>query len=78
MKMITRIVLKDLIRKKQKEIKPEINVNVREKIIAYVHNKGYEMELILIHIEGIEYLNMVTQEMLKDLQSRLDALRRFL
>ncbi len=42
-----RIVLKDLILKKQKEIKPDINVNVREKIIAYVHNKGYEMELIL-------------------------------
>jgi len=42
-----RKVLKDLISKKQKEIKPDRNFNVREKIITYVHNKGYEMELIL-------------------------------
>lgn len=40
-------VLRDLILKKQKEIKPEKDLNIREKIITFVQGKGYEIELIL-------------------------------
>src|ERR1035437_2390264 len=39
-------VLRDLILKKQKEIKPEKDLNIREKIITFAQGKGYEMELI--------------------------------
>jgi regulatory protein len=47
-------VLKDLILKKQKEIKPDKEFNVREKIINFVHNKGYEMELILSALKELK------------------------
>ncbi len=47
-------VLKDLILKKQKEIKPDKDSNVREKIISFVHNKGYEMELILSTLKELK------------------------
>ena len=40
-------ILRDLIQKKQKEIIPEKNMNIREKIITFANGKGYEMELIL-------------------------------
>ena len=40
-------VLRNLILKKQKEIKPEKDLNIREKIITFANGKGYEMELIL-------------------------------
>ena len=42
-----RRVLRDLIRKKRKEIKPEKDLNIREKIITFAQGKGYETELIL-------------------------------
>jgi regulatory protein len=47
-------VLKDLILKKQKEIKPDKDFNVREKIINFVHNKGYEMELIISALKELK------------------------
>jgi len=40
-------VLMDLIRKKQKEIKQDNNPIIREKIIAFVYDKGYEIEKIV-------------------------------
>ncbi len=40
-------VLTRMIVKKKQEIKPEKNLNVREKIITFVNNKGYEMNMIL-------------------------------
>jgi regulatory protein len=49
-----RQVLHDLIRKKQKEIKPEKNLNIREKIITFVSGKGYEMELIITALKELK------------------------
>ena len=47
-------VLRDLIRKKQKEIIPEKDLNIREKIITFVQGKGYEMELILAALKELK------------------------
>jgi regulatory protein len=41
------MVLEDLLRKKRKEIKPEKDLNIRDKLITFAHGKGFEMELIL-------------------------------
>jgi regulatory protein len=46
--------LKDLILKKQKEIKADNDFNKREKIIAFVYGKGYETELILSAIKELK------------------------
>ena len=42
-----RQVLKDLILRKEKELKPEKNFTKRQKIINFVNGKGYEINLIL-------------------------------
>jgi regulatory protein len=47
-------ILRDLIRKKQKEITPENDLNIREKIITFVQGKGYEMELILTALKELK------------------------
>jgi regulatory protein len=47
-------VLRELIRKKQKEIKPEKDLNIREKIITFAQGKGYEMELILTALKELK------------------------
>ena len=47
-------ILRDLIQKKQKEIIPEKNMNIREKIITFVQGKGYEMELILTALKELK------------------------
>jgi len=47
-------VLCDLILKKQKEIKPEKDLNIREKIITFAQGKGYEMELILTALKELK------------------------
>lgn len=47
-------VLRDLIQRKQKEIIPEKNLNIREKIITFVQGKGYEMELILTTLKELK------------------------
>ncbi len=47
-------VLRDLILKKQKDIKPEKDLNIREKIITFVQGKGYEMELILTALKELK------------------------
>jgi len=47
-------VLRDLILKKQKEIKPEKDLNIREKIITFVQGKGFEMELILTALKELK------------------------
>ncbi len=47
-------VLRDLIRKKRKIIKPEKDLNIREKIITFVNGKGYEMELILTALKELK------------------------
>ena len=47
-------VLRDLILKKQKEIKPEKALNIREKIITFAQGKGYEMELILTALKELK------------------------
>ena len=47
-------VLRDLIRKKRKIIKPEKDLNIREKIITFVNGKGYEIELILIALKELK------------------------
>jgi len=49
-----RRVLHDLILKKLKEIKPEKDLNIREKIITFVNGKGYEMELILTALKELK------------------------
>ena len=49
-----RRVLRDLILKKQKEIKPEKDLNIREKIITFVQGKGYEMEMILTALKELK------------------------
>jgi len=40
-------VLKEMILRKQKEFKPEKDLNIREKILNFALGKGYEMDLIL-------------------------------
>ena len=47
-------ILRELIRKKQKEITPEKDLNIREKIITFVQGKGYEMELILTALKELK------------------------
>jgi regulatory protein len=47
-------VLKDLITKKQGELKPDKDLNIREKIIAFVQAKGYETELIITTIKKLK------------------------
>ena len=47
-------VLRDLIQRKQKEIIPEKNLNIREKIITFVQGKGYEMELIFTALKELK------------------------
>ena len=47
-------ILRDLIRKKQKGITPEKDLNIREKIITFVQGKGYEMELILTALKELK------------------------
>ena len=47
-------VLKELILKKQREIKPEKENNIRERIISYVYSKGYEMDLILSTLKELK------------------------
>jgi regulatory protein len=47
-------VLKDLIKKKQGELKPDKDLNIREKIIAFVQAKGYETELIINAIKELK------------------------
>ena len=47
-------VLRDLILKKRKLIKPEKDLNIREKIITFVNGKGYEMELILAALKELK------------------------
>jgi regulatory protein len=47
-------ILRDLIRKKQKEITPEKDLNIREKIITFVLGKGYEIELILTALKELK------------------------
>jgi len=49
-----RRVLRDLIRKKRKEIKPEKDLNIREKIITFAQGKGYETELILTALKELK------------------------
>jgi regulatory protein len=70
--------LKELMVHKFDEIKSDKNVNIREKIINFAYGKGYEMELILGLIKEMKIWTMVTNENVKELQSRLEALRRFL
>jgi regulatory protein len=47
-------VLHDLILKKRKEIKPEKDLNIREKIITFANGKGYEIELILAALKEMK------------------------
>ncbi|MCX6245101.1 MAG: regulatory protein RecX [Bacteroidetes bacterium] len=47
-------VLKELILKKKKEFLQENDFPVREKIINFVHGKGYEFELILSIIKELK------------------------
>jgi regulatory protein len=47
-------MMRELIRKKQKEITPEKDLNIREKIITFVQGKGYEMELILTALKELK------------------------
>lgn len=49
-----RRTLHDLILKKRKEIKPEKEVNIREKILTFAQGKGYEMELILTALKELK------------------------
>jgi regulatory protein len=47
-------VIRDLILKKRKEIKPEKDLNIREKIITFVQGKGFEIELILSALKELK------------------------
>ncbi|MCX6247598.1 MAG: regulatory protein RecX [Bacteroidetes bacterium] len=47
-------VIRDLILKKQKEIKPGKDLNIREKIITFVQGKGYETDLILTALKELK------------------------
>jgi regulatory protein len=47
-------VLRDLLKKKYEEIKSDNEVNIREKIIAFVQGKGYEIELILTELKEMK------------------------
>lgn len=46
--------LRNLIKKKQKEVKPDKEMNIREKIIPFVHGKGYEMEQIFTALKELK------------------------
>jgi regulatory protein len=47
-------VLKELILRKQKELKPEKDLMVRDKIVNFALGKGYEMNLILDLIKKLK------------------------
>jgi len=47
-------MLRELIRKKQKEMTPEKDLNIREKIITFVQGKGYEIELIFTALKELK------------------------
>ena len=47
-------VLKDLILRKKNEIKSEEELIIREKIINFVHGKGYEIDLILAVLKELK------------------------
>ena len=49
-----RHTLRDLILKKRKEIKPETEVNIREKILTFAQGKGYEIDLILTALKELK------------------------
>lgn len=49
-----RHTLRELIIKKRKEIKPEKEVNIREKILIFAQGKGYEVELILTALKELK------------------------
>lgn len=48
-------MLYDILRKKQKEIKPDKDLNVREKLLNFAHGKGYEIELILTALKELKF-----------------------
>ncbi len=47
-------VLKELILRKQKELKPETDLKIREKIINFALGKGYELILILDMMKNLK------------------------
>ena len=47
-------LLRDLMKKKYEEIKTDNEVNIREKIIAFIQGKGYEIELILNELKEMK------------------------
>ncbi|MGA3012931.1 MAG: regulatory protein RecX [Bacteroidales bacterium] len=47
-------VLQDLIVKKQKEIKPDKDILLRDKLISFLYGKGYETELILAALKELK------------------------
>jgi regulatory protein len=49
-----RKTLEEIILRKKKEIKPEKNLNIREKIITFAYGKGYEMDLILSLVKELK------------------------
>ena len=46
--------LKEILHRKKNEIKPEKNVNIREKMINFAYGKGYETDLILSVIKEMK------------------------
>jgi regulatory protein len=49
-----RHTLRELILKKRKVIKPEKEMNIREKILTFAQGKGYETELILTSLKELK------------------------
>jgi len=47
-------VIRELIQKKLKEINPEKDSNIREKIITFANGKGYEIDLILTVLKELK------------------------
>jgi len=47
-------VLNDLILKKQKEIKPEKDILLRDKLLSFLYGKGYETELIIAALKELK------------------------
>jgi regulatory protein len=45
--------LKDIILKKHKELKPDKDFTIREKIITFAYGKGYERELIITALKEL-------------------------
>ena len=48
-------VLNNILGKKHKELDPEKDLNIREKLITFAHGKGYEMELILTALKELKF-----------------------